>query len=204
MNTWDTIKDNNTLEKTAQALTANGMQTLIVENRNEAKKKILDLIPQKAEVFTATSVTLDTIGVSSEIDTSERYESVRNKLNSMNRETQSSEMQRIGSSPDWIIGSVHAVTEKGEVMIASNTGSQLAPESYGANHVIFVIGAQKIVNDIEEGFKRIYEHSLPLEAERARKAYGAPGSNVSKILIINKEIKPERITVILVKEVLGF
>jgi L-lactate utilization protein LutC len=204
MNTWDTLKDTTIIQKTAQALTTNGMKTMIVESGVEAKKMILDLIPQHTEVFAATSVTLDTIGVSSEIDTSERYESVRNKLNSMNRETQSSEMQRIGSSPDWIIGSVHAVTEKGEVIIASNTGSQLAPESYGANHVIFVIGAQKIVNDIEEGFKRIYEHSLPLEAERARKAYGAPGSNVSKILIINKEIKPERITVILVKEVLGF
>lgn len=204
MNTWDTIKDNNTIEKTAQALTANGMQTIIVENGAEAKKKILDLIPQQAEVFTSTSVTLDTIGISSEINTSDKYNSVRNTLNGMDRNTQSSEMQKIGSAPDWIIGSVHAVTEKGEVMIASNTGSQLAPESYGANHVVFVIGAQKLVKDIEEGFKRIYEHSLPHEAERARKAYGVTGSNVSKILIINKEIKQERITIFLVKEVLGF
>lgn len=204
MNTWDTLKDIETIGKTAKALTANGMETIIVENGAEAKKKVIDMIPQQSEVFASTSVTLDTTGISSEIDTSGKYESVRNKLNSMDRETQSVQMQKIGAAPDWIVGSAHAVTENGEIIIASNTGSQLAPESYGANHVIFVIGGQKIVKDLDEGMKRIYEHSLPLEAERAKKAYGAPGSNISKILIINKEIKPERITVIFVKEVLGF
>jgi len=102
-----------------------------------------------------------------------------------------------------LVSSVHALTEDGHLIIASNTGSQLSSEAYAGGKVIFVVGTQKIVKDNQEGIKRIYEYCLPLEDERARKAYGM-GSNVSKILIINKEIFPERITVFLVKEKLGF
>ncbi len=99
---------------------------------------------------------------------------------------------------------MHAVTEDGKVLIASNSGSQLPAYAYGSGHVIWVVGAQKIVKNLDEGIKRIYEHSLPLESERARKAYGVPGSAVNKLLIINKEIIPGRITMILTKEKLGF
>jgi len=52
--------------------------------------------------------------------------------------------------------------------------------------------------------KRVYEHTLPLESERAKKAYGVEGSFISKILLINKEIKSERIHLIFVDEVLGY
>ena len=122
----------------------------------------------------------------------------------MDRNTQGLEMQRLGAAPEFVIGSVHAVTQDGKVMIASNSGSQLPAHAYGSSNVIWVVGIQKIVKNIDEGFKRIYEHSLPLESERARKAYNMPGSFVSKILIINKEIKPGRITIIFVPEILGF
>jgi len=112
-------------------------------------------------------------------------------------------MAKIGAAPDWVVSSVHAVTEDGHLLIASNTGSQLSAEAYAGGRVILVVGTQKIVKDNNEGIRRIYEYCLPLEDERARKVYGM-GSNVSKILIINKEIFPKRITVILVKEKLGF
>ena len=112
-------------------------------------------------------------------------------------------MAKLGAAPDWVVSSVHAVTEDGHLLIASNTGSQLSAEVYSGGKVIFVVGAQKIVKDNIEGLGRIYEYVLPLEDARAQKAYGIH-SNVSKILIINKEIMPERITVILVKEKLGF
>ncbi len=95
------------------------------------------------------------------------------------------------------------MTQTGQVLIASNTGSQLSPYAYGARHVVWVVGTQKIVKDFAEGLQRINEYSLPLENERAQQAYGK-GSNVSKILIVNKEVQPGRITIILVKEKLGF
>lgn len=116
---------------------------------------------------------------------------------------QAREKQRLGAAPDWAIGSVHAVTEDGKVLIASATGSQLSAYAYGANHVVWIVGAQKLVKNFEDGLKRLYEYSLPLEDVRARKVYGA-GSSVNKILIVNKEPAPERITMIIVKEKLGF
>ena len=95
------------------------------------------------------------------------------------------------------------VTEDGKVLIASNSGSQLPGYAYGSSHVIWVVGTQKIVNNIDDGMKRIDQYVLPLESERAHKAYGVPGSFVSKLLIFNRE-NPGRITMILVKQPLGF
>lgn len=201
---WKNIPDEATLAKTVSALQENGMDAIVVENGEEAKKHVLELFPQGAEVLTMTSVTLQDTGIVQEIDESDKYDSVRKKLNAMDRNTQGREMQKLGAAPDWSIGSVHAVTETGEVLIASNTGSQLSAYVYGAGHVIWVVGAQKVVTDKEEGMKRIYEYVLPLESDRARKAYGMPGSSVNKLLIVNKEVSPGRITVILVKEELGF
>ncbi len=194
---------NDRVEKAARALEKNGFTVELVETGNEAREKVLSILPEKAEVFTMTSQTLEQIGLSDAINTPDKYDSVRNKLNAMDRNTEGREMAKLGAAPDWVVSSVHAVTEDGHLLIASNTGSQLSAEVYSGGKVIFVVGAQKIVKDNIEGLGRIYEYVLPLEDARAQKAYGMH-SNVSKILIINKEIMPERITVILVKEKLGF
>ncbi len=201
---YETLPPDSIIQKTAESLKSNGIIAIIAANGQEAKMKAIELIPKGAELMNMTSITLDTISVSKELSASGEYNSVRKKLERMDREKQEIEMNHLGAAPEWAIGSVHAVTQDGKVMIASNTGSQLPAYSYGAQKVIWIVGAQKIVKDINEGFKRIYEHSLPLESERARKAYGVPGSAVNKLLIVNKEIVPGRITLILVKEKLGF
>jgi hypothetical protein len=200
---WDKIADKAIIEKTMAALGRNGFAVMLVDTAEEAKRKVLELIPQGADVFTVTSRTTDTISLSAEINTSGRYDSVRNRLNAMDRTTQKREMKALGASPSWVVGSVHAVTEEGDVMIASASGSQLSPYAYGAEHVVLVVGAQKIVKTIDDGFKRIYEHSFVLENERAKKAYGV-GSSVNKILILKKEGVKERTTLVFVREVLGF
>jgi len=197
------IPSKDIINKTVQALKENGMEVFIVGDREKAKRKILDLIPRGAEIMNMTSVTLESLGIVKELENSD-YELVKEKLAIMDRETQGREMQKLGAAPEWAIGSVHAITQDGKIMIASNTGSQIPAFVYGADHVIFVVGMQKIVKDLDQGFNRIYEHSLVLESERARKAYGVSGSNVSKILIVNREIKPNRIHIILIPEVLGF
>ena len=107
------------------------------------------------------------------------------------------------STPDFIVGSVNAITRQGEVLIASNTGSQLAAYASGAEKVIWVVGAQKIVENLDGGFKRITDYVLPLESERLKKLFGVP-SNVSQILIFNKAVGPSRVTIIFVNENLGF
>ncbi len=191
------------IKKAKKALAENGFKAEVFENSQEAKKKVLELLPKGAEVFTMTSQTLEVIGLDKEINESGKYNAVRPKLFAMDRTTQAREMVKLGAAPDWVVSSVHAVTEDGHLLIASNSGSQLSAEAYAGEKVIFVVGTQKIVKDTQEGLRRIYEYSYPLEDVRAQKAYGVR-SGVNKILIINKEIMPERITVILVKEKLGF
>jgi hypothetical protein len=204
---WDTLANKESLTKTIKALKNANIESVVVETGEDAKKKVLEMIPEKAEVMSMTSITLDTIGVSTEINESGKYNSVRSKLNKLDRNTQHREMQQLGAAPEWAVGSVHAVTEDGKVMIASNTGSQLPGYAYGSTHVIWIVSTQKIVKTLEDGMKRIYDYVLPLETKRARKAYGLPDtflSNVSKLLIVNKEVAPNRIIIIFVKEKLGF
>ena len=189
------------IERTARALEANGIHVIVAATGEEAKARLFETIPAGAEVFTGTSVTLDTLGIPAEVD--QRYDSVRVKLFKMDRATQMREMIKMGAVPEWIVGSVHAVTEDGSVVIASNTGSQLAGYAASAAHVVWVVGAQKIVSSLDEAVKRIDEYTLPLEDERALKAYGM-NSNISKWLIVQREVMPGRTTMVLVKENLGF
>ncbi len=207
MNNWQTIPSNEVLEKTAEALRANGINVTIAETAEEAKKLALEMIPEGAEVMNMTSITVEKMSLATEINESGKFDSVKNKLANMNRETENREMQRIGAAPEYTVGSVHAITENGQVMIASNTGSQLPAYVYGSPNVIWIAGAQKIVKDMDEGLKRMGEYILPLETERAKKAYGLPDdfkSNVSKVLIINREVNNKRLNLIIVKEILGF
>lgn len=189
------------IERAAKALEANGIKVIIAANGEEAKRKLFELIPAGAEVFTGSSMTLEALGVPAEVD--QRYNSVRAKLAKMDRATQGREMIKMGATPEWMVGSVHAVTEDGTVVIASNTGSQLAGYAAAAAHVVWVVGAQKIVPNLDEAFKRIREYSLPREDERALQAYGM-NSNISKMLIVHREVMPGRTTMIIVKEELGF
>jgi len=191
------------IERVVNALEANGIHAIIAENGEEARRIFFELIPEGAEVFLGASVTLETLGIKDEIDTSGRYEALRPKMFAMDRATRGREIRKLGGAPDYAAGSVHAVTEDGQVLIASNTGSQLGPYASGAGHVIWVVGAQKIVKDLNEGFRRIYEYDLPLETEHMRQLYNAPTS-VNKVLVVNREIRPNRITMILVKEEVGY
>lgn len=201
---YDEIASEEILQNTKKALEANNFNVHIADAGEEAKKIALELIPKGAEVITMTSVTLTDLGLESEFNDSGNYDSVKAKLSKMNRETEGNAMQKLGAAPDYAIGSVHAVTQDGKVIVASNTGSQMAGYVYGSPHVVWVVGAQKIVKDFDDGIKRIYDYVLPLESERAHKAYGVEGSFVSKLLVFNKEVNPERINIVLVKENLGF
>ena len=205
MKDFSQLADQQAINKAIESLKVNGIEAKFVQTSDEAKEEVLNLIPEKAEVMTMTSVTLESIGVADAINMSGKFDLVRDKLSKMDRDTQGSDMQKLGAAPDWVVGSVHAVTQDGKVIIASNTGSQLGAYAYGSLNVIWVVGTQKIVKDLDEGMNRINEYVLALESERANKAYNiSSGSNVSKVLIINKEIRPGRITLIFVGEKLGF
>jgi hypothetical protein len=207
MKDYKVLASNESIDKAIKALGANGIEASVVETGADALKKVQELLPAGSEAFTANSTTLDQIGAVKLINESGRYDAVKAKLFKMDAKTQSREMRKLGAGPDFTIGSAHAVSETGSVLIASLTGSQLPAYAYGSGTVIWVVSTKKIVKDVEEGFRRIDEHVVPLESIRARKAYGLPDSFNSypgKVLVFNREVQPGRVKLIFVKEDLGF
>ncbi len=190
------------IARTARALEANHIQAMVVETGEEARARVLGLIPPGAQVYNSASRTLETIGLASDIEQATNFQPVRPLLRALDRSTQQREIRRLSGSPDLLVGSVHAITEQGQVLIASATGTQLGAAAFGASRVIWVVGTQKIVRNLEEGFRRIQEYSYPLEDVRTRQVYGQP-SAINKVLVVNAEL-PGRITIILVKQNLGF
>jgi hypothetical protein len=200
---YGALADEVRLGITRDALEANGIGVVVVENAQAARDTVMDIIPEGAEVMNMTSVTLQETGLADIITQSGRFNSVRNKLVSMDNKTQGREMRQLGAAADWAIGSVHAVTEDGRIFIASYSGSQMPAYVYGAGHVVWVIGTQKIVGSYDEALRRIYEYAWPLEDKRAMAAYGTH-SAVNKVLVINSESTTGRIKAVLVKEKLGY
>lgn len=194
-----------TIERVAEALRSKGYAVHIADDREAAKRLILELVPEGAEVSQGASVTLEELGVTAEIEGSGRFDAVRPRTRAMDRSTPEGlrAMRKLGTTPDYWLNSVHAVTLDGELVIASNTGSQLGPVAFGAGQVIFAIGAQKIVPDLETGLRRLREYAFPLEDAKLRKQFGVP-SAINKILIVHREFRPGRFTVVLIREAIGY
>lgn len=191
------------IERAAKALEANGIRTMIAATGEDAKRMFFELLPEGAEVFLGASVTLEKLGIKEVIDNSGKYDALRPKMMTLNRETQAKEIRKLGGTPDYAAGSVQAVTEDGHVLIASKTGSQLGPYASGAGKVIWVVGAQKLVKDVAEGMRRIEAHCVPKEEQHMQELYKM-STGLNKVLIVNREIRPDRITMIIVKEALGY
>jgi L-lactate utilization protein LutC len=198
-----TMADEVRVTRAAAALEANGISVIRAADSEEAKRIVAGLIPAGSEVHSGASRSLEVSGIADELQKSGRHELIGPRIWSMDRETQADEIRRLSASPDFMLGSVHAVTETGSLIAASASGSQLGPYAAGAGKVILVVGTQKIVSDLDEGLRRIYDYAFPLEDARAEAAYGVH-SGVNKILIVNREWEAGRTTVVLVDEVLGF
>jgi len=196
------LPDDQTLAATVVALEEHGFSVDVVDGLDAARDAVLARIPQGSSVMTNTSVTLQETGIADAINDGGPYESARNKMFALDFATQLQEMKAIAGQPDYALGSVHAVTRDGTLVIASASGSQLASYAWGATNVIFVVGAQKLVSSAQEARERIVKHSLPLEDARAYAAYGQ-NSQIGKILEIHQE-NPGRIHVVLVRQSVGF
>jgi acyl-CoA hydrolase len=197
------LPDEPTLAATVVALEEHGFSVEVVDDLDAAREAVLARIPHGLSVMTNTSVTLQETGIADAInDSGGPWDSARNKMMALDFATQLQQMKAIGGQPDYAIGSVHAVTRDGTLVIASASGSQLATYAWGAANVIFVVGAQKLVPTLEAAHQRIYQHSLPLEDARATAAYGQH-SQVGKLLEIHQEL-PGRIHIVLIRKQVGF
>jgi hypothetical protein len=187
------------------ALERNGISCLLVDSGAEARTAVRSMLPIGAEVFNNTSRTLEVIGVAEDVERSGHYQPLRPRLYQMDREMQGREMRQLAASPDFVVGSVHAVTEDGSLLIASASGSQLGPLASGAGHVILVIGGQKIVPDLTTALRRIQQYCLPFigrstgprgvqrtqrrqqhprhqPSDHSRPDHGAAGARVARVL----------------------
>jgi hypothetical protein len=199
---FTTLPDEQTLADTVVALEEHGFSVEVVDDFDAARSAVLARIPEGSTVMTNTSVTLQETGIADAIDNGGPYDSARTRMIALDYATQLQEMKAIAGQPEFALGSVHAVTRDGTLVIASASGSQLASYAWGAASVIFVVGAQKLVPDIDAAHERIFEHSLKLEEARAFEAYGMT-SRVGKILEIRQE-DAGRTHVVLVRKVVGF
>ena len=200
---FTTLPDEHALQASVVALEEHGFSVEVLGDLDAARQAVLARIPEGASVMTNTSVTLAETGIADAINNGGgRWESARNKMFALDFASQAQEMKAIGGQPDYALGSVHAVTRDGTLVIASASGSQLASYAWGAANVIFVVGAQKLVPTLEAAHQRIYQHSLPLEDARAQAAYGQ-NSAVGKVLEIHQEL-PGRIHVVLIERSVGF
>ena len=199
---FTTLPDEHTLAATVTALEEHGFSVEVVDDLDAARQAVLARIPRGSSVMTNTSVTLAETGIADAINENGHYDSARARMAGLDFATQLREMKAIGGQPDYALGSVHAVTRDGTLVIASASGSQLASYAWGAANVIFVVGAQKLVPTLEAARERVYSHSLVLEDARAVVAYGQH-SSVGKILEIHSEL-PGRIHIVLIREAVGY
>ncbi|HEV2389469.1 MAG TPA: LUD domain-containing protein [Nitrososphaerales archaeon] len=190
------------IQKAAAALKAHNFAVEVVDTLSQARAYVLSILPKDQTIATASSETLALSGLGDDIDKSGNYKALRPQLEKLDRSTQRAEMRKLISSADVVVGSVHAITEDGRAVAASASGSQLGLYASAAGKVIWVVGSQKVVPDLDTAMRRVQYYAYPREDIRAREKYGMP-SAVLKVLTVNGDW-PGRITVVLVRETVGY
>ncbi len=190
------------VERVAAALRSHNIEAIVVESAAEARRVVLEMIPEGAEVHSGKSKTLEDVGLYGDLVESGRYDALRPRYFAMDRKTQGREIRKLIAAPDYMVGSVAAVTEDGTLVAASATGSQLGPYVSGAGRVILVIGSQKIVSGLDAALRRINEVVFPYENAQVRARLGSDTA-LEKVLVMYGEWQPGRTTVVLVRDAVG-
>jgi len=191
-----------TIQRAAQRMRERNIEVVVVDDGDQARKVVLERLPEGVEVHSGKSKTLQDSGIFDAIHDASRYDALRPRVFKMDRQTQAREIRKLISGPDFMLGSVNAVTEDGVLVAASASASQLGPYASTAGKVILVLGSQKIVPDLETALRRIRDYVLPWEDSQVRKVMNI-GSFVGKLLLIEREWIDGRMTVILVREAIG-
>ena len=190
-----------TLEAVAEKLRARNFEVVIVDDGAAAKAEVLSRVPEGSQVHSGKSKTLEDAGIFDEFMNNENYDFIRRRTLKMDRNTQRDEMRKAGAAPDIMVNSAHAVTEAGQIVMTSATGSQIGPIASGAGKLILVIGSQKVVPDLDTAFRRIEDYVIPYEEDRLNVAHGV--AKMNRTLILGGDHTPGRTTIILVRQPIG-
>ena len=202
---YDILASKDVINKAMEALKLRNINVEMVPTKEDALRIINKMIPQGKEVMTGGSTTLDQIGFTELLKSGKHpWKNLKDQILSEKDPVRQMELRKKSVTSEYFLASVHAVAENGEILIANATGSAIPSNAFSSDNVIWIVGTQKIVPTLEEGFKRIHEHCVPLEDKRM-KSIGYPGTTIGKILIFEREINETRkINLIFVNEKLGF
>jgi L-lactate utilization protein LutC len=195
--------DDTAMGRTVKALQARNIHVIVTDTCEEANNALIQLLPEGAEICDSTSETLDALGFTTFVRGNARYNNLHDVYEAEPDIAKRNDLRRRASIADYFIGSVQAIAETGEIFVASATGSQLAPYVYAAKHVILVVGIQKIVPTFEAAMQRVRGHTLARHDQWLADMGRAP-TPIGKLGIIEYESQAGRMTVILVKERLGW
>jgi hypothetical protein len=201
-NTFAKAASTEEIDAVAAALDRNNIEAIVVDTADEARERVLAMIPEGAEVHWAKSKTLEDLGLFPILNDSGRYDALRPRYMKMDRATQGREIRKLTAAPDYMLGSVQAVTLDGALITVSYSASQIGPYAGGAGRVILVVGSQKIVPDLDAGIQRAREYVQPYEDARLREQLGV-GTRLAKLLVTFLEAQRGRTTVVLVREPVG-
>lgn len=202
---YNKLQSDVTVQKVIAALPARGITPHLVSTKEEALEKVRSLLPEGAELTTGGSQTLEQIGFTELLKSGAHpWKNLKDAIIAEKDEAKQAKLRLESTLAPYFLASVHAVTETGEILIASGTGSQLPSDAFSSQNLIWVVGTQKIVPTLEDAFKRLREYVFPLEDDRQKTSGNGKGSLIGKILIIEKEAMGRNIHLIFVKEPLGF
>lgn len=203
---YNTLPSPDRLRKTIEAVKNRGVAVESIATKDEALQRVKALIPDGARVMTCSSTTLKEIGFEALLESGTHpWRYFKDEILKENDAVRRGELRKQSALVEYYLGSVHAIAETGELVVASATGSQLPSYEFSSDHVIWVAGAQKITPTLDDAIRRVREYVLPLEDKRM-KSVGNAGSFIGKLLIFEREAPflGRSLTLLLVNEVLGF
>jgi L-lactate utilization protein LutC len=206
--TYNILPAPDRLQKAIEAVRARGVTVTLVETKESALAHLQALIPAGASVMTGASVSLQQVGFEALLlGGNHPWKYLKAEILAEKDPARQVTLRKQATLADYFLGSVHAIAESGEILIASATGSQLPAYAYSSTNVVWVAGAQKITPTLEAGFQRVRDYILPLEDQHMKQLYGDQArSFVGKILVFEREAPylHRSVNLLLVNEVLGF
>ena len=202
---YEALASKESVNKAKKELEKRGIKVEFVNAKEDALKRLKELIPKNSEVMIGGSTTLEQIGFVNLLKSkNHQWVNLKDKILAEKDKNKQNELRRLSIASQYFIGSVHAVSQTGEVLVASASGSQIPSYAFSSDNVIWVVGTHKITKNLKDAFDRVRNYALPLEDKRM-KSIGYSGSTIGKLLIFEREIMPNRkITLIFVNEKLGF
>ncbi len=150
-------------EKVIKGLTSRNMTGYYAETKEDALKKALEIIPEGATVGWGGSVSVNQIGLKEAV--------INGNYNALNREAcktpeEKEKLQREVFFADYFLSSSNAVTEDGILVNIDGNANRIAAIAYGPQHVIMIVGINKIAPDVDAAISRARSIAAPANAQR--------------------------------------